>query len=243
MMGFLGTLASFTSTLLVTVVHAQGGACERHGDCPSNQYCAPSGCGPCSAITPSFCSTFDGAHCCNTTFINACPTNPHGCVALNNPTGAQMAAGQSALDFAVEYGVPLLRETLLGMDPLDFEDMSFGSLRGSLLGVTVTDVQLSQVTTTLLPGERVKLDINGITLEAQALAVQAKQPFPWPIPDITCTGVSRSAVPSRPAGGYAGWLSLPWSANQDSPFPSTWWSGTIRSSSANNRISLEMGVG
>ncbi len=228
--------------LLASGAHAQR-ACERHGDCLVNQFCGPSSCRPCSSVTPSSCSTFDGAHCCNTTFINSCPTNPHGCTRRRDPTGAHMAAGQPAVDFAIEYGVPLLRDALLGMDPKDFVDKSFGSLRGSLLGVTVTDVQFSQVSATLLTNARVRLDVVGMALEARALAVRAVQPMIWPLPDITCTGVSRTTIPSRPTGEYGGWLSLPWSANTDSPFPSTWWSGSIRSSSSSNRLSLTIGLG
>lgn len=239
----MGLRALLVALLAAAAVHAQGRTCERHGDCPANQFCGPSSCRPCSSITPSFCATFDGAHCCNTTFINSCPTNPHGCVPRRDPTGARMAAAQSALNFAIQYGVPMLRDTLLGMDPMDFVDMSFLSLRGSLLGVTVSDVRLPQVSATLLTGARVRLDIIGMTLEARALAVRAVQPMIWPLPDITCTGVSRTAVPSRPASDYDGWPSLPWSANTNSPFPSTWWSGSVRSSSSSNRLSLTLGLG
>jgi hypothetical protein len=151
------TLHLLPLRLLAGMVVLRGGAaaCQRHGDCPSNQYCAPTNiCASCSVIVPGYCATYDGAFCCNTTFIQQCPTNPHGCVPLDVPTGATVAVGQSLLDFAVEVGVPLLRDTVLELDPFDYADSydwGISSAYASALGIKVTRLELGAVVASLTP--------------------------------------------------------------------------------------------
>ena len=65
-------------------------------------------------------TTYDGSFCCNTAFLQQYSTNPFACVTRDVPTGGAIAASQSLLDFVVREALPLLEDTILNLDPLDF---------------------------------------------------------------------------------------------------------------------------
>jgi hypothetical protein len=99
---------------------AEDGACARHADCATQNFCTPDSlCAPCATATLGLCDT-DGWFCCNTTFLQQCSDNPGGCVPRGVPTGGSVSVGQSLLKFAMAETLPLLRQTMLDLDPLDF---------------------------------------------------------------------------------------------------------------------------
>lgn len=244
----------FCLLLLGSLASAGGsasGACARHADCAAQHFCGQgSQCRDCATVTPASCTTYDGSFCCNTTFLQQCSANPFACVTRDVPTGGAIAASQSLLDFVVREALPLLEDTMLNLDPLDFSgSYDWGLLAYfSALGITVEELKLGQVSAALTPTGSIRLEITGLDLSVRVLGLMAVQPLVWPIPDITCTGASRAAIPGR--GGYPGHDPLPpvevsggrlvpWSVRNLDP----WFSADVGTASPTNRISIELDVG
>ena len=225
--------------------------CLRHADCAAQHFCgAASTCRDCNSVTPTSCTTYDGGFCCNTTFLQQCTSNPNNCTPREVPTGGAIGAGQSLLNFVTTEALPLLQDTMLGLDPFDFSgSYDWGLLAYfSALGITVEELQLGQVTAVLTHAGSIRIEISGLDLSVRVQGLMAVQPLVWPLPDITCTGASRSVIPAR--GGYAGHDPLPpvevgdgrlvdWVVRNVEPF----YSAEASTASEANRISIELGVG
>eukprot|EP01049_Picozoa_sp_SAG25_P000266 SAG25_NODE_8_length_29132_cov_108.213895_3_plen_822_part_00 len=229
--------------------------CREHIDClegtVSTGFCgADNTCHPCSRVTLGVCPTYLGTDCCGTAFGLLCPSGPtsFGCTPRSVATGATVAVGQRLLDFAVEVGVPKLKDYIQNMDPIDLINQGSNPYY-HVLGITVEDFSFGGATASLTTASTIRLELTGIEVRAKAAAIFGVQAITPPLPDIWCNLASRTSIPASGLN-YRGWPSLPvmilsngrqvrWPPRNQAPH----YSADVFIPASNNRLVMEVGFG